>query len=397
MRIVSMRRWRVAFAAAAVVAVAGCGAEFKLPTEQTTGRDIPSDGSYQMLSTWTAADGMADIQDILLTQGAGSQLFMLFNPGTGPLPRGEVRAYPFTRPTPITGIAFPGLLDPVAITSGGNRVFVLDLGDTCLARRNPKTQACGDTTSGWDPLRPLNPFDFRVTDLTQTWRVREYGLLGGDTISTFTDNRFGWVTGIAADADGNVYVAGTAIINVADPDANPPIFTRTFLYRIYKYVRGASVPPDISMPGAAWHRDPTFEIEEGSGIGTVVDPRGIAWSGGAGNALYATDFGKNWIQKLSDTQASVGFFSLDGGRSGTPFNGPTDVAVDAQGFMYIADTGNQRVVRYGPDQDYIQDVNVEPDEQGELLVNPVAVAADDSLVYVGERTLGKVIRYKRRK
>jgi hypothetical protein len=65
--------------------------------------------------------------------------------------------------------------------------------------------------------------------------------------------------------------------------------------------------------------------------------------------------------------------------------------------VYVADTGNRRVLRYGPDQSYVQRVDVEADAQGQALVNPIAVAADDSLVYVGDRTLGKVIRYKRRK
>jgi hypothetical protein len=42
-------------------------------------------------------------------------------------------------------------------------------------------------------------------------------------------------------------------------------------------------------------------------------------------------------------------------------------------------------------------VNVENDAYGDSLQNPVAVAADDSLAYVADRTLGRVIRYQRRK
>jgi sugar lactone lactonase YvrE len=151
------------------------------------------------------------------------------------------------------------------------------------------------------------------------------------------------------------------------------------------------------MPGADWHRDTTFVVEEGSGLGTLVDPRGLYWSAAGGNALYASDFGKNWVQKLSATQSSTGFYFLDGGQSGESFNGPTDVVVDLQGFIYLCDTGNRRVARYAPDQEFVQIVNVEPDAQGGALVNPVAVAADDSLVYVADGDLAKVIRYQRRK
>jgi sugar lactone lactonase YvrE len=66
-------------------------------------------------------------------------------------------------------------------------------------------------------------------------------------------------------------------------------------------------------------------------------------------------------------------------------------------FLYLCDSGNLRVLRYDADQEFVQTVNVELDAQGQALANPVAVAADDSLVYVADRDLGKVIRYQRRK
>jgi hypothetical protein len=60
------------------------------------------------------------------------------------------------------------------------------------------------------------------------------------------------------------------------------------------------------------------------------------------------------------------------------------------------DAGNQRVVRFDGDGGYVQTVNVENDAFGRTLVSPVTVAADDSLVFVGDPALGEVIRYKRR-
>jgi hypothetical protein len=44
----------------------------------------------------------------------------------------------------------------------------------------------------------------------------------------------------------------------------------------------------------------------------------------------------------------------------------------------------------------VQKVNVELDVDRDSLHVPVTVAADDSLAYVGDRQLGKIIRYKRR-
>lgn len=377
------------------LALGGCGSSFKLPTEVRAGRHTAGSQTYQMLDTWKAMNG---VNDILLTQGRGSQLFILFNHDDGvthtAAPRGAVTAYPLlggldkntSIPTPITSITFPTLFNPIALCSGGGRVFVLDGGDTCLARANPLPgAACDDTVGGWGR---------QITNLSLYWRVREYGLLGGDTLSTFSDTTLAFVRGIAADAQGRVYVSGIAIILVLDPnDPFQHIKTRLFQSRIYRYLRGGG---DSNMPGAAWHRDPSWMVEEGSGVGTVMDAHGLFWSGAGGDALYAADWGKNWIQKLSDTQTSTGFYQLDGGQTGRTFNGPFDVTVDLQGYVYLADTGNQRVLRYDPFGTYIQTVNIERDADGDTLWLPVTVAANDSIVYVGDHQTGKVIHYKRR-
>jgi DNA-binding beta-propeller fold protein YncE len=385
-----MRRLLALFALALLVAVpAGCGSKFTLPNEVARDRAIPSDKSYQMLATWTGMNGVADI---LLTQGTGSQLFILFNTGGSGAVRGDVKAFPLTRPTPLTSFVFRTLFNPVALCGGGDgvdlnsdrRVFVLDQGDTCLARRNPTTGVCGDTTGR---------FTGRVTHLEDYWRVREYRLLAGDTVSTFTDTTLAFVRGIAADRQGRVYVAGSAIVEIPS-QADPNFRERVFSYRVYRYVRGG--PADPNMPGAAWRRDPTWEVEQGSGIGSLEDPHGIFWGPAGGGALYAADFGKNWVQKLSDTQSSTGFYFLDGGQTDALFRGVEDVTADVQGFVYVADAGNRRVLRFDPDGIYVQRVDVEPNSAGNPLINPVAVAADDSLVYVADRDAAQVIRYKRR-
>lgn len=368
------------------VVLAGCGAQFKLPTESRENRDIPSDQSYQMLATW---GGMNGIADILLTQGAGSQLFLLFNHGgTGTASRGEVKAFPLTRPVPIDGLTFATLFNPIALCSGAGRVFVLDQGDTCLARANPADGQCG-IQNGWNA---------RISDLSLFWRVREFGLLGGDTLGTFTDTTMAFVRGIAADADGNIYVSGSAIILVPDP-SDPRLLTRSFQYRVYKYVRGPRypgiIPSDRRMPGANWHRDTTYSIDEGSGIGTLVDPRGLFWSAANGEALYGADYGKNWIQKLSDEQSSTGFWQIDVAE-GVTLSVPQDVTVDLAGFVYIADTGNARVLRFDAGTNFVQRVDVEANASGLHLANPVAVAADDSLAYVADAGRNEVVRYRRR-
>jgi hypothetical protein len=53
-------------------------------------------------------------------------------------------------------------------------------------------------------------------------------------------------------------------------------------------------------------------------------------------------------------------------------------------------------VRYDPFGAYVQDVNVELNSDGLPLLDPITVAVDDSVAYVGDRGRGQVIRYKRR-
>jgi len=377
-----MRRSLLALAALMVTGAflaAGCGTQFPLPTETRQGREVPSDHSYQMVATWSSMNGVADI---LLTQGPGTQLFMLFQvPGIGTAPRGAVYGFALKArppvPTPLPGIDFRGLFNPHALCAGAGSVFVLDQGDTALAR---------DQVAG------------RVSDLSLYWRVRQYGLLGGDTTCTFTDTSFASVQGIAADDQGRVYVSGSAIVLVPDPQ-DSHITTRLLQFRIARY-RPVAGSHDPYMPGTdRWVRDLNYVVDEGTGVGTVIDPRGIYWVTGSapgGSAVLAADYGKDWAQKLSDVMSSTAFFQIDNAQDSV-LDRPEDVAADLAGFIYIADTGNGRVLRYDPFGAFVQRVNVELDSDHAALVNPVAVAADDSLVYVADRAAAKVIRYQRRK
>ncbi len=397
------------------VALAGCGGRFQLPTE-VRALVIPGDSTYQMQATWTGMDG---IQDILLTQGVGQQLFLLFNDDqdhlrTTPAPRGEVRAYArlwspkpngTTQPPALPGITFNALFNPWALCAGGdgaggtaNRIYVLDQGDTTLARVNPLTGIYGDTTGTNTLTSPLYGKYGRVSDLSHYWRVCEYGLLGGDTLGTFSDTSMAYVNGIAADAQGRLYVSGAALIWVNTGTGNE----RHFMWRIYRYARGPKYPgiPDPNLaPSGTWHRDTTWWVQDGSGIGSVADPRGIFWGAGGGGALYVADMAKNWAQKLSDLTRSTGYWMIDGKTAPDPQGlvGPADVTADLNGFSYLTDTGNQRILRYDEFGNFVQVVSLEKDASKQPLLNPVTVAADDSLVFVGDPGLREVLRYKRRK
>jgi DNA-binding beta-propeller fold protein YncE len=371
--------------AIAIALLSGCGVKFQLPTESNAGLSHRSDGSYAVIATWPGMDGVADL---LLTQGRGSQLFVVFR-GAGGAP-GRVLEYALNSQAVIERHPFPGVLNPAAICAGGGHVYVLDQGDTLHARTDQLCRyetPCDSNLAGF--TRP-------IVDLTKYWRVREYQLYGGDSLSTFTDTTFAWVSGVAADAEGRVYVGGVAIICSIDR-FDSRIKTIATEYRIRRYVKGGSHP---DMPGAAWHRDDTYELVEGTGIGSTRDPRGMQWvpAGQGGPSLFFADLGNDEVQKFADPGSSAFSFKLESGGSGRdsiPLARPEDVAVDGAGFVYVADTQNRRVLRYDPDRAFIQRVDVPTAPGARALVDPAAVAADDSLVYVADPVLGVVVRYKR--
>ncbi|MEO5987422.1 MAG: hypothetical protein ABIU54_08340 [Candidatus Eisenbacteria bacterium] len=380
-----MRRRLVLAAVLLAAPLMGCGTGYELPTERPRGA-VPTDKSYGMIATWT---NMTDVQDVLLTQGTGTQLFILFNHGgggTGPdVPRGEVQLYPLSRSEPIGAPYFTPLatlFNPVAIASAQNKLFVLDQGDTCLARYNPAIDSCYSSIRN-NPIRDLRAY----------WHVREFGLGGGDTLSTFTDTTVAFVNGMAAGEDGYVYLSGTvAVLDTQETDQR--IRTRKFVSRIYRYQRGAG---DTDMPGSNWHRDRTWVIEDGAGNSSVQDPANLYFSRFGGRSLYVADRGNSQVKALSVIQTNVGLLKVDGSTTGSNFLRPEDVYADLAGFFYVLDRGTRRVWRYdGTTGEYVQRVDLEPNAQGETLLDPVAIAADDSLAYVADRGRGKVIRYKRR-
>jgi hypothetical protein len=300
-----------------------------------------------------------------------------------------VQLYPRFSPTPLTDVVFNGLFNPVAVAYGAGRIHVLDQGDTALAR---------------------DPVTRKVTNLELYWRVRIFGLLGGDTLSSptgFTDTTMAFVQGVAADNQGSVYVSGTAIILVPSQD-NPSVFTREFQSRIYRYLPGP-LPgggADPRMPGSNWHRDDSYAVLNGTGTESVSDPRGLFWWNPGGlPSLYAADYGNSAAKKLGSLPPLVGYLSVDGAPGEVPINflGVEDVAVDAPGFIYLTDVGNRRVLRFDDTGAYVQRVDLELGNVSPSQHHPYVVAADDSLAYVGSRDVadptslsGKVMVYRRR-
>ena len=381
---------------------AGCGGRFDLPTETPRGQSVPSDSAYAAIATWT---GMDSVQDLLLTQGLGNQLFALFNHGGtgGPsVPRGEVRLYPLTRPVPIGAPYFDalrGLFNPVAIAAGQNQLFVLDQGDSCQAKFDVRTGTCRPDVDS-TRIANGNPFRNQIFEYAATWRVRAYGLGGGETLSTFTDTTMAQPWGISADDQGRVYVSGLAVV-LDTLQTDQRIRTRKYVSRVYRYVPGPAPPgsADGFMPGTdAWHRDETWRVFDGTGASSISDPRRIYWSPAGSHPLFIADRGNNQVKAVSSTTIGVSVVRTDGQATGANLNHPESVTADLAGFFYLVDRDNRRVLRYDLSGEFIQRVDVElnADLPPQPLLDPVSIAVDDSLAYVADRGRSQIIRYQRR-
>lgn len=366
----------------ALLAASGCGTKFELPTQSKLLAGIPGDGTYQRIATWTGMDGITDL--VLIP---GPQLFLLFR-AAGGQPGGVVE-YKTTAPEALP-TQFAGAIDPGALAVGGNRMFVLDRGDTAAARTDIRPATCEYVAD----CGPLRGFSRPITDLSKYWHVREY-FLDGTLSSTFTDTTFASVNGVAADAAGNVYVSGVIVYCVVDPFGSGRIRSLDFRFRVRRYVRGAGGPSVIGP----WHRDDGFEVVQGTGIGSTRDPRGLFWANQGGEALYFADAGNNEVQKY-DPLSLLDSFKLSFGGAGADsmlLSQPTDVSVDQAGYVYLVDAGNHRVLRYDPEGRFIQRVDIEPSTDGNDLSTPIAVTADKEQVYVADPGSGVVARFRRRK
>jgi DNA-binding beta-propeller fold protein YncE len=229
--------------------------------------------------------------------------------------------------------------------------------------------------------------------------VREYGLGGGDTITTFTDTTVAQPYGIAVDDAGRVYVACIAVF-LDSLQTNKSIRTRKFVSRVYRYVRGQRYPGvlDENMVGSStWYRDSTWKLLDGSGLSSVADPRGIFIPHLGVDPIYVADRGNNAAKSISTQIDELPLLKVDGQETGASFSNPEGIAVDLAGFFYVVDRGNKRVLRYSSvPATFVQRVDVEANADGLPLADPIGIAVDDSLAYIGDRGRGEIIRYKRR-
>lgn len=199
------------------------------------------------------------------------------------------------------------------------------------------------------------------------------------TVTTFAKGLAG-PRGVAVDSDGNVYVADAAGVS---KDIGG-VKDRT----------GQSVIRKITSAGLVTiFAGPTFDANDGTGRTVEFrSPRGMA-TDHAGN-VYVADSGNNAIRKISAAGvvttvagASGMTGSDDGPADRATFNLPLGVATDADGDVYVADTGNNTIRKITP-AGTVSTIAGQPAISGFMpgrlpgqLTAPVAVAISGNTLY----------------
>lgn len=149
---------------------------------------------------------------------------------------------------------------------------------------------------------------------------------------------------------------------------------------------------------AIYSPDGTFLRE--MGVGQLNELWGVAVSPVDGN-IYAADTWNHRIVvfnpagELIDTYGRNGVIA-DGTDSIEGFYGPRDVAVDKNGFIYVADTGNHRIRVYDQNWNFIRDIGSRGTGAGQLQ-EPVGIAIHpiSGELYIAETWNQRVSVFKR--
>ncbi|MES1258729.1 MAG: NHL repeat-containing protein, partial [Acidobacteriota bacterium] len=119
-----------------------------------------------------------------------------------------------------------------------------------------------------------------------------------------------------------------------------------------QYVGTASNPTQFTTNGPNWVEGKEFNLPFGIALDKSVNPPNVYISDAANNRVLGFQYGTQLTPGavadvvIGQVDRSGNLASTQNGRATTGLNVPSGLAVDASGNLYVADTGNNRIVRY---------------------------------------------------
>ena len=189
------------------------------------------------------------------------------------------------------------------------------------------------------------------------YKVKKFDFEGRLLLSFGTEggaqSQFRAISGIALDREGKVFVVDSKKNTV----------------QIFSPEKTASIPPEFSPPlnSVKWLRD----------INTNADVEDIVWDK---DTLYATSAKEDAVIVIQE--GVIRRFIR--GDSKNSFNDPSGIAIDPQGFLWVVDSGNSRIVRIGKDGAIVSVIGGSGSKEG-FFSSPQGIAiSPKGLVYVAD-------------
>lgn len=152
---------------------------------------------------------------------------------------------------------------------------------------------------------------------------------------------------------------------------------------IVNYLAPNSSPTVISSPYEA--------CSTGDGNGELSSPQGVSLFGGTSTTMYIADAGNNRIVKNTISGLHIGTDPTDCGTNGalgnSQFTSPQQVATNANGDIFVADFGANRVVRYDSTGAAISRWGMGGGSDGFIQPTGIGVGADGNVAVADTNTL----------
>jgi hypothetical protein len=355
---------RAAFLLGLVLAAAGCGQEFKLPPTPPP-EPLPDAGRYHYEKSW----GLNAPGDVAIR---GSYLYVITqNRGaSADSVKGQIEVFLTNRPDPTPPppgfiLPFTGLKDPthICVVKGDSTyIIVSDRDEVARIDTTNVVDHVDSTEVGGNVVYDTTFVTQTVT--TRRWAIRRFHFTGGAPLLSFgLPGEWAEVNGLAADENLNVYVTDAVRDVVA------------------KYDRRGRFLATLSS--------------RGTGDGYINQARGLDWNGAD---LIVGDTGQDRVVFLDPDRVEWATRRPVGTVTG-PYSPrrPEDVAGDrSRSFLYVADTGRDRVLKYkltGEFVDSVYSARMSIPRLIEPILAPRFVAVEDPLVFVSDPAHDRLVAF----